>query len=358
MHKLRTLLIALFLTAVLWNAPVLALEESSQPDAMQVLGDQSFWRFHAAWRTPATVAGGKYDLGGGYTVAESGTRWIRDSFTLPTPPPPDGWTATDFDDSTWARYVGPPFSGYGQGKAAEVYLLCGRIRFGVADPARVKQLELNLTYRGGAVVYLNGSEVARGHLPSSKIEPLTLAADYPKDASFGPKGKPLPSVSEKRGPSEELVKHYRQRFRILSIELPARLLRKGTNVLALEVHRAALPAAHMADASGGWNPTVGKNAWGTCGVQSISLTTPVASRLIANAGAVPDVQVWNCNTLLRPGVDFQCADPLETLRPVRLATPLGVISRCRSGTTRSRGGVLAATGQREVDVQDAQGPPA
>jgi len=176
------------------------------------------------------------------------------------------------------------------------------------------------------VVYFNGSEVARGHMPPGKIEPLTLARDYPRGASFGPDGKPLPSVSEKRGPAEALVKHYRQRFRTLSLELPAGLLRKGTNVLALEVHRAALPAAHMADASQGWNPAVGKNAWGTCGVESLSVTAPADSRLIANAGSVPEVQVWNCNTLLRPGVDFAAADPLEPLRPVRMATPRGGVS--------------------------------
>jgi len=327
MHKLWASLVALSVAVVSWHVPVLAPGQSPQPNAMEVLNDRSFWRFHAAWRTPATVADGKYDLGGGYVVADPpGTRWIRDTFTEPTPPPPTGWTAADFDDSTWARHVGPPFSGYGQGTASEVYLLCGRVRFGVSDPARAGQIKLNLTYRGGVVVYVNGSEVARGHLPSGKIEPLTLAADYPTEASFGPKGEPLPSVSEKRGPAEELVKHYRQRFRTLSVDLPTRLLHKGTNVLALEVHRSALPAKHMADASRGWNPTVGKNAWGTCGVESLSMTAPAGSPLIANVGVVPDVQLWNCSTLLRPGIDFQCGDPLEPLRPVRIATPRGGVS--------------------------------
>jgi len=327
MHKRWTSLVALSVAVVLCHVPLLALADSPQPDAMEVLSDQSFWRLHAAWRTPATVADGKYDLGGGYVVTDPpGTRWIRDSFTEPTPPPPADWMTTDFDDSNWARHTGPPFSGYGQGTAAEVYLLCGRVRFGVRDPARAGRIELNLTYRGGVIVYLNGSEVARGHMPSGKIEPLTLAADYSKEASFGPKGEPLPSVSEKRGPPEELARHYRQRFRTLSVDLPRGLLRQGTNVLALEVHRAAHPAKHMADASGGWNPTVGKHAWGTCGVQRFSVTAPAGSRLIANVGAVPGVQVWNCNTLLRPGVDFQCGDPLEPLRPVRMATPQGGVT--------------------------------
>ncbi len=326
--RFRDRLLSFAAILVLCYAPALGATESGQtePDAIVVLSDQSFWRFHAAWRTPATVADGKYDLGGGYSVGESGTRWIRDSFTRPTPPPPPDWTATDFDDSHWARHVGPPFAGYGYGKAPEVYLLCGRLRFGVSDPARAGQLALKLTYRGGVVVYLNGEEVARGHMPRAKIEPLTLAADYPQEASFGPHGRALPPVAENREPRADLLEHYRKRFRSLGVDLPADLLYKGTNVLAVEVHRAALPAAHMADANSGWNPAVGKNAWGTCGVESLLLTAPAGSRLVANTGAVPDLQIWNCNTLLRPGVDFQCGDPLEPLRPVRLAAPRGGVS--------------------------------
>jgi hypothetical protein len=304
-----------------------AVSAPAQSDVVELLNDQSFWRFHAGWRTPATVADGKYDLGGGYEVTDPpGTRWIRDSFTEPTPPPAAGWREPEFDDSHWPRHLGAPFGGYGYDKSSEVYLLCGRLRFGVADPGRARQVKLNLTYRGGVVVYLNGTEVARGHMPSGQIEPLTLALDYPVEVFFGPNGGPLPSVSEKRGPSADLVKYYEKRFRSLSTVLPAKALRRGTNVLALELHRAALPAKHMSDANRGWNPSVGKNAWGTCGVKSLSLTAPADGRPTANVGAVPDFQIWNCNTLLRPGVDVRCGDPLEPLRPVRLAAPLGGVS--------------------------------
>ena len=40
-------------------------------------------------------------------------------------------------------------------------------RFHVADPEQVKALTLAITYRGGVVVYVNGREVARGHLPAA-----------------------------------------------------------------------------------------------------------------------------------------------------------------------------------------------
>jgi len=325
--SVQQLRFACVVAAVLGQVPGLASGEAPGLGRMEVLGNGSFWRFHAAWRTPATAAGGEYDLGGGHVVRHPpGTRWIRDSFTEPTPPPPDGWTAPEFDDSGWPRHVGPPLAGFGYGREAEVYLLCGRLRFGVDDPAGAGGLTLRLEYRGGVVVYLNGTEVARGDVPPGSIEPLTLARDYPKEVFFGPTGDPLASISDERGPPEDLAEHYARRFRTLSVELPARLLRRGTNVLALEVHRAALPAAHTADADRGWNPSVGKHAWGTCGVQSISVTAPAEGRLVANLGTVPDVQVWSCSTLLRPGVDFRAGDPLEPLRPVRLATPRGGVS--------------------------------
>ena len=81
---------------------------AAQPDPLEVLGNQSPWRFHASWRRPATVAEGKYNLGGGYKIPDPpGTRWILSSFTEPTPPPPTGWMAADFDDSNWPRHAGP-----------------------------------------------------------------------------------------------------------------------------------------------------------------------------------------------------------------------------------------------------------
>jgi hypothetical protein len=112
------------------------------PGPQEVLNNQSFWRFHAAWRRVATEENGKYDLGGGYPIPDPGTRWILSSFTEPTPPPPAGWMRPDYDDSNWPRHVGPPFSGYGYGQAAEVCILAGRVRFGVADAGRADEMFL------------------------------------------------------------------------------------------------------------------------------------------------------------------------------------------------------------------------
>lgn len=305
----------------------LGLTGPPAPAAFEVLNDQSFWRFHAAWRTPATVTDGKYDLGGGHPIPQGGTRWILNSFTEPTPPPPDRWTAPDFDDSGWPRLAGPPFGGYGHGEAAEICLICARARFGAANPAKAGPLTLKLTYRGGVVVFLNGREISRGNMPAGEVRPLTLAEDYDQEVFVGPTGAPLPEPPRGRQPSEALAKHYGKRFRRLSVELPAGLLRQGTNVLALELHRAALPGRLGAVVGGSsWNPTVGKGVWGTCGLAGISLTAPAGDGLIANVGEVPAVQVWTCDSLLRAGIDVQQADPLEPPRPVRLAAPRNGVS--------------------------------
>jgi len=307
-------------------APMRAPCEAGAPppeDQTTVAGKESFWRYHAAWRTPATVTdNGKVDLGGGYGYPEKpNVRWIRDSFSYPTPPPPAGWIEPDFDDSGWPRHVGAPLAGYGYGDATNVYLLCGRLRFVVERPEKAEPVKLILEYRGGAVVYLNGKEVARAHLPAGELTATTLASDYPKEAFFDAAGKPLRSVSENRGPQPDLADRYHLRFRRLSVALPPSLLRKGTNVLAVRVHRAALPAAHQADAAKGWNPRSGKGAWGTCGVNQLAIYGPTASGLAASMDLIPEQQVWTCDSLLRPGVDFDHGDPLEPLRPIRLAAP-------------------------------------
>jgi len=79
-----------------------------------------------------------------------------------------------------ARYVWPT-------------LLCLRTCFGVADPARAKDLKVTVTCLGGGVVYVNGQEVGRGLLPAGELHPLTLADDYPAETYTTEDGRtPLP----------------------------------------------------------------------------------------------------------------------------------------------------------------------
>lgn len=294
-----------------WLAPALVAgaTPAAQPGPIELLNDRSPWRFHVSWRKPDTVKDGKVELGGGYAIPNPGTRWILNSFTEPTAPPPGDWMAADFDDRSWSRHVGPPLSAKGQQFASEVYLLCGRLRFGVTDGARAGPLTLRLSYAGGVMVYVNGAEAARGNMPPGKVEPLTLAAAADKDAAGAGK---------------------------LIVNLPANLLRKGTNVLAVEIHRAA-PAA-----SGGA---------AACGVAGLTLTAPAGAGVTANVGAVPPVLIWNCDGLTRPGADVKCGDALEPLRPVRLAAPRNGISSEQVVVSLATDikGVSAAMGDLKAD---------
>ena len=128
-----------------------------------------------------------------------------------------------------------------------------RTRFGVADPAQATDLKLSVEYVGGVVAYVNGVEAGRGHMPEGTIEPCTPAAEYAmevytaKDASrekptldgeIEPAFMPLPSVRRGQSPDPKLLPEYRERVRTLTVTVPARALVKGSNVLALEIHRA------------------------------------------------------------------------------------------------------------------------
>jgi len=158
-------------------------------------------------------------------------------------PLPRGWTEPGFDDTVWVRNPGPFFLGrYEAGFAGwesstpNLALICLRGVFEVTDPARVKSLELDMSFRGGAVVYLNGKEIARKHLPGGEIAPSTLADDYPKEADIRPDGE---MIRHAYGDPERLSDRMALRRRhIKDLAVERGVLRKGTNVIAIELHLA------------------------------------------------------------------------------------------------------------------------
>ncbi|NQU19687.1 MAG: hypothetical protein HQ567_00280, partial [Candidatus Nealsonbacteria bacterium] len=134
----------------------------------------------APWRVFATIAPPMVG-----TAARCEPRG-EDGELLPSPFPPVDWTDSDFDDGVWGRYhdeLGKILGGYGYWQSPELALLCLRTRFDVVDPAAVTRLDFTLAYRGGAVVYVNGREVARGHLP---VGPRPLVGGPPRPLVGGP----------------------------------------------------------------------------------------------------------------------------------------------------------------------------
>ncbi len=133
------------------------------------------------------------------------------------------WRATAFADGTWAQ--GPAELGYGDGGEATV-VNCGpnapgcasanyittyfRKSFTVSDVSSISALELKLQRDDGAIVYLNGTQIASSNMP---VPPITYIS--PASTAVG-------------GSSETFL---------ITFALSPTGLVNGTNVLAVEIHQ-------------------------------------------------------------------------------------------------------------------------
>ena len=174
-----------------------------------------------------------------------------------TEPPADGWLGPEFDDSTWPHLrkpdgVGSPAQ-YTVGTTERNGWLRGvylRFRFEIPDPATAGAVTFSADYIGGFRAFVNGKEIARGHLPAGNFDAETMAEEYPQGAYAATladvpekdkakyQGKEPPSADELTPVGSRL---YRLRNRTInSLAIPQQLLRKGTNVLAIELRAAPL----------------------------------------------------------------------------------------------------------------------
>ena len=235
----------------------------------------SIWRCYEVWRTDVarredgtlvdvdmlTPVMCKDDKGNLFPsgINKSAVNLCPARRVIGAPWPAEGWQQSEFDDGDWNRVRDLQRPTY-----RSTALSCLRGRFEVADPAKAGELALHLEFRGGAVAYLNGTEIGRSGMPDGKIAAGTLAKDYPKEAYVDTKGfliaQPdnfwkvltyLPAKAattdagkeKQRGPpnlftNQEDIVRYQSRLRVLDAKIPAKLLRPGVNVLAVELHRA------------------------------------------------------------------------------------------------------------------------
>ncbi len=282
--------------------PLNSTSHAAEEAAPLILDTSSFWRCHLTLRDPVygTAAEAKPGAPG-----REGRRYDTDL-------PPAGWAETDFDDSDWSRSPGPFFGGYGRGEPEMLALLCLRAGFAVADPGKAGDLTLACAFRGGARVFLNGKEVARAHLPEGEIGLEALANDYPWEAYVRPDG----AILAKGDPAT-----HRDRFglrvrKIEGIRIPAAALRKGRNVVAIEIHRAAIHpnAPKLAE----WY----REQWSTVGLLSARVTAASAEGVAANTARPGGFQVWNA-VPLTPVFDMDYGDPGAPVHPIRIVGTRG-----------------------------------
>ena len=247
--------------------------------------------------------------------------------------PPTDWSKPDFDDSTWIRTPTPMRMNY-----RSLTLMCLRGKFTVNDPARVSALNLEASIQGGAVVTLNGREVGRFHLPKGGITFETLAEDYPEEAFLEPSGTLLRVIGQwgasnlteaeyirsqgrfLKDPERKV--RYAKRFRHFRLKIPTTILRKGTNVLCIEAHRAP---AHEAMFTKYDPKQMGYNLsdnyqwfWNRVSVEELTLTAkaPVGA-VTANTSRPAGLQVWNWPTSERLETRTY-GDPNTPVAPIRM----------------------------------------
>jgi len=265
----------------------------------------SFWRVYYVMSAPV-IRNGKE------------TKKLRTLFEE-TPAPPQEWTKAEFDDSPWTRVAGKPlipkvsrdsrskepgesFSAETEGSSPALGLICMRGRFGVGDPAGAS-LRLSLRYRGGVIVYVNGTEVGRANMAKDASGPDALADDYDQAALKG------------------------ARVRSAEVAIPSKALRRGGNVLAVEVHRAPYPAeANDWITNRGGSFKAYRFIWASCGLDGLALVSGSPGAVTANVARPRGFQVWNSSPM-QPDMDLDYGDPFEPLRPIKLVgTRNGVCS--------------------------------
>ncbi len=141
--------------------------------------------------------------------------------------PPGDWKSRTFDDSSWESGRSP--FGYGN-KNQETHVgpksgvktypitTWYRHEFKVSSTAPIRGLWLTLERDDGAVVHLNGVEVVRSNMPLGEILPLTRS---------------LSGINDKEKRREHA--HF----------VDASVLRRGVNVLAVEVHQKNLEGTDL-----------------------------------------------------------------------------------------------------------------
>ena len=338
-------------------------------DGEKLLGKRGLWRLKKSVQVRFRHVGKKWDdktwiddAMVNFVGLQYGNRSAADTL-IRVPPPPANWFRPEFDDSSWLRQRLPLMVGKAAPSGRESSLGrrrgCFRFTFHVPDPTKAGDLTLSLTYRGGARVFLNGTEIARSHLPKGELGPRAAAEPYPLaaycylDDNGAPKRRTdrrnkgrISFIGDFYGPFDQATPHqdrrrkvvpglrrttgWRKHFvlnreqwervqalrdrRIGLIPIPKNLLHRGKNVLAVEV-RAAL----LHPVAAGWTSFVlaTNEAWDHGLLIRLALRDP-AGRLPSAPARHAGVQVW-AEDMHRRIVSTEYGDPAAGPGTLRFA---------------------------------------
>jgi len=184
---------------------------------------------------------------------------------------PGSWNQPDFSDGTWSS--GPARLGFGNGGEATV--IAGRqrttyFRTSFTSVGGARDVTLWLVVDDGAVVYLNGREVARDNMPKGTVTRSTRAA------------------SNRTGSAEKRVRTFR---------LADAALQAGRNVIAVEVHQRWSGSSDLSFQAG-LTSTVA--AASTAAPTTVTPTTAAPTTVVPTTAAPTTVAPTTTAALPRP----------------------------------------------------------
>ncbi len=309
------------------SGPVLAGEAAnvSVPSgAVEILNEKSFWRYHLTLRKP--MVGKrlmKYNVSAGWGLSS-------DASESPLLTDKD-WMQPAYDDSSWPRTPTAMMVAHKTTRWSRMRY-CMRARFQVNNPSAVGGLYLTLGYRGGVLVYLNGKEVARGHVPEGELKPDGEAEPHPLNAYATKEGHHQIGDKERNrthAPAEVLAIRNRN---LGPVALPSKLLKPGVNVLAIDLRRAPFGKHSLR-----WKKRLGKRCapyFMHVDLRKIKLQATGGGAL-PNVKKAPGVQIWAVDANHRvSSLDYPDALGGKSAEPVRIVA-------ARNGTVCGQIGIAA-----------------
>jgi hypothetical protein len=294
-----------------------ALPASVPAGARNILTEQSYWRFHITRKPPVVSPATSKAAGKNGSAAVTLKRIVTNNIrvkgaeALQSCFPADDWAAAAFDDRDWPRTRPAWIFKRSEDCRTSDQRISLRGKFTVTNLSSAGDLFLTVKYRGGAVAYLNSKEVARSDMPAGALTPEAPATPYPNAAWVDAKGKYI--RGDKRTLPEQ-KKAAELRARTLGpVKLPRELLRKGVNVLAVEVRRADFhPVAR------GWRTGVNMThgMWLPFHLSDIRLQATGAG-VIANTERPKGLRAWAMDRNDRL-TDMDYPDPNERTQPLRV----------------------------------------